>query len=56
MKSVKFSNSQIELKAVNAVVNAAVQPHSYLIPNIPVGDKGVSFDGDIQVFSDSSER
>ncbi|MFY0519321.1 DUF4365 domain-containing protein [Lysinibacillus sp. UGB7] len=48
-----FSNSQLEKIAVNAVTTAAL-----LYPlnsNIPVGDKGISFDGDIEVMKDTSE-
>lgn len=51
----EISNSKIERLAVGAVTNLANSPNSLLIPNIPVGDKGISFDGDIDVLKDHSE-
>lgn len=49
-----FSNMQLELFAVNAVTNAATLSHQKA--EIPIGDKGISFDGHIDVMKDSSER
>ncbi|MDQ0896219.1 MULTISPECIES: DUF4365 domain-containing protein [unclassified Paenibacillus] len=51
-----LSNTQIERLAVGAVTTAAHQPGSYLNADIPVGDKGISFDGSISVFRDGSEK
>ncbi|KJD37373.1 hypothetical protein QD46_25230 [Paenibacillus polymyxa] len=51
-----LSNGQIERLAVGAITNVANQPGCFLVPNIPVGDKGISFDGNISVFTDSSEK
>lgn len=51
-----LSNAQKERIIVTAINTMAVQPGSFLVPEIPVGDKGISFDGHIDVMSDSSER
>ncbi|QYK68287.1 DUF4365 domain-containing protein [Paenibacillus sp. S02] len=51
-----LSNGQIERLAVGAITNVANQPGCFLVPNIPVGDKGISFDGNISVFTDGSEK
>ncbi|PIJ98073.1 hypothetical protein [Lysinibacillus sphaericus] len=48
-----FSNMQLETFAVNAVTTAATLYS--LIPDIPTGDKGISFDGHIDVMQDKSE-
>ncbi|MBG9811238.1 hypothetical protein ABD68_06375 [Bacillus endophyticus] len=50
-----LANGKKERLAVAAITNEANKPSSFLIPEIPVGDKGISFDGEIQVFKDSSE-
>jgi len=52
----KLSKKKIEILAVSAVVNEAIKPSSYLTPDIPVGDKGISLDGKIEVFIDDSEK
>ncbi|WP_126429977.1 DUF4365 domain-containing protein [Brevibacillus marinus] len=52
----KMSNGKIERIAVSAVEAEANKPSVYLIPNIPTGDKGISFDGQIDVFVDDSGR
>lgn len=49
-----LSNKQIELFAVNAVTTAA--NFFPLIPDIPIGDKGISFDGHIDVMENVSEK
>lgn len=49
-----FSNKKIEAFAVTAVTTAA--NHFPLTPEIPIGDKGISFDGHIDVMSDDSEK
>ncbi|MEB2280204.1 hypothetical protein LAV73_09375 [Lysinibacillus xylanilyticus] len=54
IKLATFSNMQLETFAVNAVTNAAMRYP--LIPNIPIGDKGISFDGHIDVMKDASEK
>ena len=51
-----LSNGHIERLAVNAITSAAIHPGSFLVPNIPVGDKGISFDGAISVFADGLEK
>ncbi|UKJ83706.1 DUF4365 domain-containing protein (plasmid) [Priestia megaterium] len=51
----KMSNGKIERLAANAIEVEANQPNSFLIPNISKGDKGISFDGEIQVFRDERE-
>ncbi|MGG0664858.1 hypothetical protein ABE042_12175 [Viridibacillus arvi] len=50
---IKPSNTKLERLAVQAVENEALKFN--LIPNIPVGDKGISFDGDIEVMKDNGE-
>lgn len=51
---IPISNKKLEMLAVSAIVN---ETHGFhLTPNIPVGDKGISFDGDIEVMMDGSER
>lgn len=49
-----FSNMQVETFAVTAVIREATL-HT-LIPDIPTGDKGISFDGHIDVMQDTSEK
>lgn len=49
-----FSNMQVETFAVTAVVREATL--NTLIPDIPTGDKGISFDGHIDVMQDTSEK
>ncbi|MCM3240779.1 DUF4365 domain-containing protein [Heyndrickxia oleronia] len=51
----KISKKKSERIAVDAVTAEANKPTSLLAANIPVGDKGISFDGDIEVFNDDSE-
>ncbi|WP_019156936.1 hypothetical protein [Robertmurraya massiliosenegalensis] len=51
---IPLSNGQIERAAVTSI-NTEANNYS-LIPNIQVGDKGISFDGDISVMSDISEK
>lgn len=51
----KISKKKLERIAVDAVTAEANKPASLLAANIPVGDKGISFDGDIEVFNDDSE-
>ncbi|MNW43876.1 hypothetical protein D3C74_210880 [compost metagenome] len=51
-----LSSGQIERWAVDAIQIAANQPGCFLVPDIPVGDKGISFDGNISVFIDASEK
>ncbi len=49
-----LSNAQIEVLAVNAITTAAtLHP---LTPDIPTGDKGISFDGHIDVMENTSEK
>ncbi|MDM5246121.1 hypothetical protein [Lysinibacillus sp. G4S2] len=49
-----YSNMQLGTFAVNAITTAAIcHP---LMPDIPAGDKGISFDGHIDVMKDASER
>ncbi|MCM3173236.1 hypothetical protein [Paenibacillus sp. MER 99-2] len=50
------TNTMKERLTVYKISTLAVSPSSHLIPNIPVGDKDVSFDGHIDVFSDNSEK
>jgi len=52
----KLSNSKIERTVVNQINVLANEANSYLISNIQVGDKAISFDGDITVLSDDSEK
>lgn len=49
----KPSNTKLERVAVQAIENESLKYN--LVPNIPVGDKGISFDGDIEVMKDDSE-
>lgn len=51
----KLSNNKIERRAVEAIEAFANALDVPLKPNIPDGDKGISFDGDIEVFKDFSE-
>lgn len=51
-----LSNTEKERLAVNAINNVSAKPGSFLTADIPVGDKGVSFDGTISVFRDRSEK
>ncbi|MEG7835369.1 DUF4365 domain-containing protein [Bacillus cereus] len=51
----KLSKAKLERIAVDAVTSHANKPDALLRANIPVGDKGISFDGDIEVFKDDSE-
>ncbi|PIJ98077.1 hypothetical protein [Lysinibacillus sphaericus] len=49
-----LNNPQIEALAVTAITTASfLQP---LTPNIPIGDKGISFDGHIDVMKNTSEE
>jgi hypothetical protein len=50
-----LSSNKIEVLAVEAVTREANHPLSLLAPNIPVNDKGISYDGDISVFSSKEE-
>ncbi|MDQ0246484.1 hypothetical protein J2S09_004088 [Bacillus fengqiuensis] len=51
----KISNGRLERIAVGAVKAEANKPSSFLKADIPEGDKGISFDGEIQVFKDETE-
>ncbi|MGH0692415.1 DUF4365 domain-containing protein [Bacillus cereus] len=51
----KISNNKIERRAVEVIKFFANELDVPLKPNIPEGDKGISFDGDIEVFKDLSE-
>ncbi|MDN8593075.1 hypothetical protein Q0V21_30570 [Paenibacillus sp. 11B] len=51
-----MSNSRKEKIIVTAINTVANQPGSFLNPEIPVGDKAISFDGHIDVMSDDSEK
>ncbi|MCR8861010.1 DUF4365 domain-containing protein [Bacillus pseudomycoides] len=51
----KLSKVKLERIAVEAVTSLANKLDAPLRANIPVGDKGISFDGDIEVFKDDSE-
>ncbi|PAK37640.1 DUF4365 domain-containing protein [Peribacillus simplex] len=51
----KMSNGKLERTAVTAVKAEANKPDTFLIADIPEGDKGISFDGEIQVFKDEAE-
>ncbi|MCA1047793.1 DUF4365 domain-containing protein [Bacillus toyonensis] len=51
----KLSSAKLERIAVEAINVYANKPDALLRANIPVGDKGISFDGDIEVFKDHSE-
>lgn len=50
-----MDNSKIERLAVSAVTAIADSVGSKLKPEIPVNDKSISFDGEIQVFSEQQE-
>ncbi|WP_257141630.1 hypothetical protein [Bacillus thuringiensis] len=51
----KRINNKIERRAVEEIEYLANKLDVPLKPNIQVGDKTVSFDGDIEVFKDLSE-
>lgn len=51
-----LSNAKKERIIVDAINHLANKPGSFLTPEIPVGDKGISFDGHINVLSDGTER
>ncbi|WP_255291890.1 DUF4365 domain-containing protein [Bacillus pseudomycoides] len=51
----KLSSAKLERIAVEAITAFANKPDAFLRSNIPVGDKGISFDCDIEVFKDDSE-
>ncbi|MEH7387852.1 hypothetical protein V7147_21005 [Bacillus sp. JJ1521] len=50
-----LSKRKLERIAVDAINYEANRPSAQLVANIPVGDKGISFDGDIEVYKDHSE-
>lgn len=50
----KINPTSLEMLAVSSIVTLAMQPGTSLEPSIPIGDKGISFDGHISVFKDSS--
>lgn len=50
-----LSKKKLERIAVDAINIEANKPTSLLSANIPVGDKGISFDGDIEVYKDYTE-
>ncbi|MBP1905864.1 hypothetical protein J2Z32_002512 [Paenibacillus turicensis] len=52
----KLSNATIERIAVQAIRNAVNTEPYMLRAEIPEGDKGISFDGKIEVFTDDSEK
>lgn len=52
----KLSNAIIERIAVQAIRNAVNTEPYMLRAEIPEGDKGISFDGKIEVFTDTSEK
>lgn len=52
----KLSNSKIERLAVAAIRNEAIRPNSFIVPEIPEGDKGISFDGELTIFIDATEK
>ncbi|WP_346836032.1 hypothetical protein [Paenibacillus polymyxa] len=52
----KLNSNQIERLAVDAVKTESNRPYSGLVADIKEGDKGVSFDGDITVFIDHTEK
>lgn len=52
----KISNRKKETIAVTAIVQETYKEGSYLVAEIPTGDKAPSFDGQITVFKDDSER
>ncbi|MFC5986440.1 DUF4365 domain-containing protein [Marinicrinis lubricantis] len=51
-----LANGKIERIAVDAVRKEANKPGSFLKPEIAESDKGISFDGNITVYSDDSEK
>ncbi|WP_433752282.1 hypothetical protein [Paenibacillus amylolyticus] len=51
-----LSNSAKEIIAVTNITLLAAQSTPRLVSEIPIGDKAVSFDGHIDVFSDTSEK
>lgn len=51
----KLSKALLERLAVSAVTDHANKSETTLRANIPVGDKGISFDGEIEVFRDDTE-
>lgn len=51
-----MSNRKKETLAVNAIERETLRVGSYLVAEIPVGDKAPSFDGKITVYKDDSER
>ncbi|WP_394555948.1 DUF4365 domain-containing protein [Priestia aryabhattai] len=51
----KLSNSKLERIAVNKIEQEINEVGCYLLSDIPVGDKGISYDGKIDVFKDGSE-
>ncbi|KRF59828.1 hypothetical protein ASG97_00115 [Bacillus sp. Soil745] len=51
-----MSNRKKESIAVNAIEQETFKEGSYLVADIPTGDKAPSFDGQITVFKDDSER
>lgn len=51
----KLSNSKLEQLAVHAIRCETNKPLSKLVAHIPEGDKGISFDGEIEVFIDDSQ-
>ncbi|MFB3164736.1 hypothetical protein ABLO26_25580 [Neobacillus sp. 179-J 1A1 HS] len=52
----KISNRRKETLAVNAIERETLRNGSYLVADIPVGDKAPSFDGQITVYKDDSEK
>lgn len=50
-----LSKKKLERIAVDSINIEANKPTSPLSANIPVGDKGISFDGDIEVYKDDTE-
>jgi hypothetical protein len=52
----KMSNRKKESIAVSAIAHETYKEGSYLVAEIPVGDKAPSFDGHITVFKDDSEK
>ncbi|MCG3088504.1 hypothetical protein [Sporosarcina cyprini] len=51
---VNIHPNALEALAVTRIVTLAMQPGTLLEPSIPIGDKGVSFDGHISVYKDNS--
>jgi len=51
---VNIHPNSLESLAVTRIVTIAMQPGTLLEPSIPIGDKGVSFDGHISVYIDNS--